>query len=65
MYMCPVCFFPEMSEPPTDFAICPSCGTEFGYSDAGRTWDELRDGWIERGKRWHSRVIPQPSGWKG
>jgi len=63
MDTCPVCFFPEMREPPTDFAICPCCGTEFGYSDAGRTLDELRQGWIRDGERWHSQVFPPPLGW--
>jgi hypothetical protein len=63
MYQCPVCYFRELKEPAIDFAICPCCGTEFGYSDAGRTFEELRRGWIWSGKKWHSRVFLPPNGW--
>jgi rubredoxin len=37
-YLCPVCGYPELSEPPWNNEspsdeICPSCGTQFGYDD--------------------------------
>jgi hypothetical protein len=52
-----------MEFPPQDFTICPSCGTEFGYHDASRTFLELRNSWIVNGMRWHSRAIPSPLNW--
>jgi|SRR5271165_4897164 len=60
--ICPVCGY-AMSYPPRDFHICPSCGTEFGYHDAGRTYDELRRLWLETGPRWWSRSRPTPAHW--
>jgi hypothetical protein len=61
-YPCPVCGF-HLDYPADDFNICPSCGVEFGYETAGRTFAELRDEWINAGARWASSVIPQPKGW--
>jgi hypothetical protein len=61
-YPCPVCAYP-LEHPPADFNICPSCGVEFGYSDAGRTYGELRDEWLKYGARWSSTVEPPPIGW--
>jgi hypothetical protein len=49
--------------PPDDFNICPSCGVEFGYETAGRTFTELRQEWVVTGARWASRVDRPPSGW--
>lgn len=63
-YICPVCGFGGLSEPPENFVICPSCGTEFGYTDFMRTHDELRRRWIDGGLKWHSRVIPEPPNWE-
>jgi hypothetical protein len=64
---CPVCGFPELSEPPYDaqgcasFEICPSCGTEFGYDDATRSHAELRAAWLAVGAPWRSQAIrPRP-----
>ena len=61
-YSCPVCGF-KMDYAPRDFNICPSCGTEFGYSDAGRTYDELREEWKRLGMPWHSHYYKQPRNW--
>ena len=61
-YPCPVCGY-GMEEPPANHNICPCCGTEFGYHDSGRTFDELRSVWIERGARWWSPADSQPYGW--
>lgn len=59
---CPVCGY-FMPYPPTDYHICSSCGTEFGYDDAGRTYEELRDIWLKGGLNWWSPVDPQPEEW--
>lgn len=64
-YTCPVCAFTGLDEPPDDFTICPSCGTEFDYHDLIRTYEELRSRWIATGPAWHSSVIPAPFQWKG
>jgi len=61
-YMCPVCGF-AMDQPPKDYAICPCCGTEFGYHTAGRTPEEIRQAWIRAGAEWWSPVDPRPINW--
>ena len=61
-YPCPVCGY-QMDHPATDFNICPSCGVEFGYSDAGRSYDDLRGIWIHTGLQWSSRVVRKPKDW--
>jgi hypothetical protein len=61
-YPCPVCGY-GLDTPPADFIICPSSGVEFGYSDVGTTYKELRREWIKFGAHWTSRVVPQPVGW--
>jgi len=65
MYTCPVCAYPRLRYTPTDFTICPCCGTEFGYHDASRTFEQLRFDWISAGLLWHSRVIQPPPNWSG
>jgi hypothetical protein len=52
-----------MDYPPRDFHICPSCGTEFGYHDSGRTYDYLRSLWIANGAQWWSRNRHAPPNW--
>jgi len=67
--MCPVCGFPELSEPPYDehgcasFGICPCCGTEFGYDDATRPHAELRKSWLAVGTPWRSKTTNPPIDW--
>jgi len=61
-YLCPVCGY-SLDKPPADFTICPSCGVEFGYSDSGATYRELRLDWIQFGAAWSSRVIRKPIYW--
>jgi len=51
-FRCPVCLFSEMPYPPSDYNICPRCGTEFGNDDADFTHEELRDHWIMSGANW-------------
>ncbi len=60
MHTCPVCGFDKLWEPAEDDFICPSCGTQFGYTDANRTHSQLRQRWIENGKQWYSPVFPKP-----
>ena len=70
-YICPVCGFPNLTEPPhyadggASDEICPSCGFQFGYDDddQGITFEEWRRSWIERGMPWTSRGIARPVDW--
>lgn len=62
-YICPVCGFNELNEPPRDWIICPCCLTEFDYSNASWTYAELRQDWIEAGAQWGTSYIPKPVGW--
>jgi len=62
MNVCPVCGY-LLPYPPSDFHICPSCGTEFGYDDSGASYDELRAQWLATGPSWWSPVDPQPDNW--
>jgi len=71
---CPVCGLP-LDAPPwvgetPSFAICPCCGTQFGYDDhcaadavARRAWwREARRVWIAEGMSWWDAEGPPP-GW--
>lgn len=70
-YMCPVCGYPRLTEPPRteatggSFEICPSCGFQFGVSDDDRgfSYDGWRQEWVENGCPW--RWGPRPPGWDG
>lgn len=62
-YICPVCAYPTLPEPPDNFSICPSCGTEFGYDDAKVSHIELQRKWIKSGAPWFSRARQQPAEW--
>jgi hypothetical protein len=57
-----VCGF-DLKKPAVDFTICPSCGVEFGYADVGRSYNFLRNEWIEYGAMWTSTVVSPPKGW--
>ncbi len=63
MNTCLVCGYDKLRLPPDDGVICPSCGTQFGYTDAGVSHRELLRLWLERGNLWHSNVTPPPPGW--
>jgi hypothetical protein len=69
MNKCPVCGYDELREPAYDcfgdpsFEICPCCGIEFGYEDASRSHESLRNDWIAKGMHWHSSVKAPPPGW--
>lgn len=62
-YQCPVCFFDQMLDPPEDFNICPSCGTEFGNDDFDYSHAELRSRWIAKGMPWFSAYNHAPPNW--
>lgn len=51
---CPVCGYGGLTEPPSDFTICP---TEFGYDDATRSHEELREEWVRNGSRWAAENV--------
>ena len=59
---CPVCGY-RMEFPPEDYNICPCCGTEFGYDDAGTTHKNLRAKWTSLGMRWWSPNTVPPNAW--
>ncbi len=69
-HLCPVCGFPHLTEPPRSqsgggsFEICPSCGFQFGVSDADRgfTHEQWRAAWKKGGCKWSSKQTPPP-GW--
>jgi hypothetical protein len=61
--MCPVCGYDRLRRPPRNFIICPSCGTEFSYSDSAVSHQELRREWLLHGGKWQSNVMRQPIGW--
>jgi hypothetical protein len=60
-FMCPVCFYGKMTEPPMDYNICECCGTEFGNDDCGVSFGELRKGWMNAGAPWF--FGNPPHGW--
>jgi hypothetical protein len=61
-YTCPVCGF-GMEDPPSDYNICPSCGTEFGHHDVNASIESLRAEWLRRGAHWWSTVDARPDNW--
>ena len=68
MNRCPVCGYDGLEEPAYDedgvpsFEICPCCGIEFGYEDATKPHESLREEWIAKGMSWWADDKP-PSGW--
>lgn len=62
-FRCPVCAYPRLPEPPFNFSICPSCGTEFENDDYDQTHEELRRAWLAKGAPWFSPVRHPPAGW--
>ena len=58
-YICPVCGYPELSEPPRDengapsFDMCNCCGVEYGYEDCTpESILKYREEWIKNGCIW-------------
>lgn len=75
-YMCPACGYDRLEEPPWrdgsgSLEICPSCGIQFGYTDAAggdlEARKELHAAWRKRwraaGMIWSSPGEPPPAGW--
>lgn len=62
-HRCPVCAYPDLTEPPADYFICPCCGTEFGNDDTIYSYEELRDRWIKAEMPWFSHATPPPVNW--
>ncbi len=60
--LCRVCGY-AMEEPPSDYNICPSCGTEYGVHDVNSSLLDLRKAWVGTGPRWWSTVDPEPANW--
>lgn len=63
MHTCPVCGYDQLPAPPADYEICPSCGTEFGYTDFARSHDELRQQWLATGAPWFATWMTAPPHW--
>lgn len=59
-YVCPVCGYSELDEPPYDeqnnpsYEVCSCCRFEFGFDDAekGASFENYRKKWISEGARW-------------
>lgn len=70
-FMCPVCGYPSLREPAysqpdcPSFDICPCCGTQFGYDDAGTPHSVLRQRWVAAGTPWYSKHTSLPPEWSG
>jgi len=71
---CPICGYPNITvldeHDCTTFEICPSCGSEAGYTFDTNTsedhFQELRHDWLyQRGGKWFSTASfeKQPDGW--
>ena len=77
LFQCPVCGYDELPDKPWSEncggsqEICPSCGIQFGYTDAAggdtkkrqsihRQW---RQQWINQGMSWDSIGIAPPPEW--
>ncbi len=61
-FPCPICNY-QMDQEPVDWRYCPSCGTQFGYHDAGRSYEALRHEWVRSGMLWWSPFRNPPVDW--
>jgi hypothetical protein len=62
-YRCPVCMYDALPYPPTDYHICPCCGTEFGNDDEDFSHEQLREMWITSGVHWFFGNPPPDWNW--
>jgi len=62
-FICPVCGYDRLREPPKDHAICPCCGKQFSYDDARLSHDVLHGKWMDSGCPWRSKRVPMPENW--
>jgi hypothetical protein len=69
-FLCPVCGFPELTEPPYNaqgngsHEICPCCGFEYGFDDhsEGMTHQQYLKKWLSEGAEWFDPEA-EPEGW--
>lgn len=73
-YICPVCNYDGLTEPPYNsrgygsYEICMCCGFQFGYSDypnGEKDILEWRKEWIKNGYPWSSKSEKPPLEWQG
>lgn len=57
-FRCPVCLFAGLPYPPSDYHICPCCGTEFGNDDVEFSHEQLVQRWINSGAHWFYEKPP-------
>ncbi len=65
-FMCPVCGYKNLDEPPRSpegypsYEVCECCGFEFGVQDddRGYTYRSFRLEWLRRGSPWHHGEKP-------
>lgn len=71
-FLCPVCGFPNLNEPPRSpktgagsHEICPSCSFQFGVTDddRGKSYEEWRAHWIANGMIWDNGSSDPPDDW--
>jgi hypothetical protein len=66
-YLCLVCGYNGLKEPPYDkhgapsYEICPCCGFEFGFEEQGNMV-HFRKEWIKKGAQWFTPVA-KPVPW--
>jgi hypothetical protein len=60
-FICPVCFYDGLLDPPEAYTICDCCGTEFENDDEEFTHEELRTEWLRSGANWF--FGDPPAGW--
>lgn len=58
-YRCPVCGYPSLPYPPSDYHICPCCSTEFANDDADYSHQQLREMWVAGGALWFFGRAPE------
>lgn len=69
-YICPVCGFDGLTEPPysphkePSHEICPCCGFEFGFDDSqgDSSYEVFRLKWINSGAEWF-QPERKPTNW--
>jgi hypothetical protein len=69
-YLCPVCGFEGLTEPPFDmnndpsFEVCSCCGFEFGFDGENNPerFMEYRKHWISEGTPWFNAKL-KPNDW--
>lgn len=67
-YICPVCGYDKLEEPPglPTFRSCYSCGFTFGDDDilSGISYDDYREKWQRDGMPWRlAPRVPVPRDW--